>query len=153
MCRPYNNDHCISDCVCMSSWLQLLKIQELRINYTGYTGKCSVAPEINLHYVGMDLVTGGSCLTCRGMPPPLPSFLSNEVLVYWYLHFLSLVVDCGSLDNPLNGAVDISQGTTYNAMATYSCNSPYTLNGDMTRTCQADGDWSGGEPTCGRFDH
>ena len=125
-------------------------------------GKCSTvkAPEINLHYVGMNLVTGRSWMTCRVMPPqlllppppppPRPPFLSNEVLVYY---FLSSVVDCASLSDPLNGAVDISQGTTYNAMATYSCNSSYTLDGGMTRTCQADGTWSGGDPTCGRFDH
>ena len=74
----------------------------------------------------------------------------GEVLAYWYLHFLSPVVDCGSLSDPDNGRVDISQGTTYNAMATYSCNSPYTLNRTRTRTCQANGTW---DPTCGRFGH
>ena len=36
----------------MNSWLQLLKIQELQINYTGYTGSVLFkAPEINLHYI------------------------------------------------------------------------------------------------------
>ena len=65
----------------------------------------------------------------------------------------SPVVDCGGLTNPDNGMVDTPQGTTFNEVATYSCNSPYTLNGGMTRTCQADGTWSGSAPGCGRFDH
>ena len=32
--------------------------------------------------------------------------------------------------------------------ATYNCNNGYNLTGDMTRTCQANGTWSGTAPTC-----
>ena len=56
-------------------------------------------------------------------------------------------VDCGPLNHPTNGQVMVS-ATTLNNMATYSCNSSYTLNGAQTRTCQASGVWSNAEPTC-----
>ena len=64
------------------------------------------------------------------------------------LFSLSPVVDCGALMNPDNGRVDTPQGTTLNRLATYSCNCGYCLVGDETRTCQANGQWSGSEPTC-----
>ena len=64
---------------------------------------------------------------------------------------LSPAVDCGPLMNPANGTVDITQGTTFNQVATYSCDTGYGLVGNMTRTCQADGTWSGSEPICGKF--
>ncbi|XP_064386127.1 sushi, von Willebrand factor type A, EGF and pentraxin domain-containing protein 1-like isoform X2 [Halichondria panicea] len=57
-------------------------------------------------------------------------------------------VDCGSLSDPSNGAVDTSSGTTFMRTATYTCNTGYTLTGSNTRTCQADTDWSGSEPAC-----
>ena len=57
------------------------------------------------------------------------------------------VVDCGSLTDPANGAVSLTN-TTYNSVATYSCNNGYNLVGDTTRTCQASGSWSETAPTC-----
>ena len=57
------------------------------------------------------------------------------------------VVDCGGLSNPENGAITMS-GTTYNSVATYSCNDGYNLVGDITRTCQANATWSGRDPSC-----
>ena len=61
-----------------------------------------------------------------------------------------LIVDCGALDNPDNGMVDVSE-TVLDSVATYSCNTGYTLTGDAMRTCQGDGTWSGSEPICVRF--
>ena len=47
--------------------------------------------------------------------------------------------------------VDVSE-TVLNSVATYSCNTGYTLTGDATRTCQGDGTWSGIIPLCiGRY--
>ena len=60
----------------------------------------------------------------------------------------NVAVDCGSLSDPSNGAVDTSSGTTFMRTATYTCNTGYTLTGSNTRTCQADTDWSGSEPAC-----
>jgi hypothetical protein len=59
------------------------------------------------------------------------------------------VVDCGNLGDPRNGRVDLT-GTTFDSVATYSCIRDYTLEGPRTRRCQADGTWSGREPTCER---
>ena len=57
------------------------------------------------------------------------------------------VVDCGALDNPENGMVDVSE-TVLDSVANYSCNTGYTLTGDAMRTCQGDSNWSGTKPTC-----
>ena len=65
----------------------------------------------------------------------------------------SLAVECGTLTNPANGRVDTPQGTTFEHTATYRCNSGYSLVGNTTRTCQANGLWSGSSPTCGKFKH
>ena len=60
----------------------------------------------------------------------------------------STTIDCGTLNDTTNGRVSHSAGTTFGQTATYSCDTGYTLVGDSTRTCQADGMWSGSEPTC-----
>ena len=61
---------------------------------------------------------------------------------------LLIVVDCGTLTNPANGQVNHTAETTFGQTATYSCDPGYNLVGDSTRTCQADGIWSGSDPTC-----
>ena len=69
-----------------------------------------------------------------------------------YTYFHSTVVDCGTLNTTTNtttnGQVSHPNGTTFGQKATYSCNTGYNLVGDSTRMCQADGMWSGSEPTC-----
>ena len=62
--------------------------------------------------------------------------------------FFLAAVNCGSLTDPANGRVNHTAGTTNGQTATYSCNTGYSLVGDSTRTCQAEGDWSGSPPTC-----
>ena len=64
------------------------------------------------------------------------------------IFFILAVVDCGNLTTPANGSVTHTVRTTFNQTATYSCNTGYNLVGDSTRTCQADGEWSGSAPTC-----
>ncbi len=62
-------------------------------------------------------------------------------------------VSCGSLSDPTNGGV-MTTGTTLSSTATYTCNPGYTRSGDQTRTCQANRNWSGSEPSCNReYDH
>ncbi|XP_064397052.1 sushi, von Willebrand factor type A, EGF and pentraxin domain-containing protein 1-like isoform X2 [Halichondria panicea] len=57
-------------------------------------------------------------------------------------------VVCPSLSNPANGVVDLSQGTSLNAVATYSCNVGYRLEGTGQRTCGPEGGWSDTQPVC-----
>ncbi len=56
-------------------------------------------------------------------------------------------VDCGSLDAPANGSIDLPS-TGFSAVATYTCDEGHLLAGDTTRTCQMSGMWDGAEPTC-----
>ena len=59
-----------------------------------------------------------------------------------------LVMNCGSLADPTNGQVVISNGSTYGSVATYICDSGYTLSGSHLRTCRADGNWRDTSPAC-----
>ena len=72
----------------------------------------------------------------------------NSQTVYIYIYFHSTLVDCTTLNTITNGEVSHLNGTTFRQTATYSCNTGYNLVGDSTRMCQADGMWSGSEPTC-----
>ena len=60
----------------------------------------------------------------------------------------STVINCGNLPMISNGAVDTSGGTNYKCTAVHTCDTGYILNGNVTRTCQEDANWSGSEPTC-----
>ena len=60
-----------------------------------------------------------------------------------------IAVDCGALNDPNNGDVSLT-GTTFESTATYSCSDGYVLEGEQTRTCQADTEWSGTVPHCRR---
>ncbi|KAL4232596.1 hypothetical protein ACF0H5_007286 [Mactra antiquata] len=56
--------------------------------------------------------------------------------------------DCGTINAPSNGEVDQTDGTTYLAVTTFQCNNGYTLNGESSLTCQADGTWDNFKPVC-----
>jgi CUB/sushi domain-containing protein len=72
----------------------------------------------------------------------------NEHKQYWNDHLLSSAVDCGSLSAPENGAVYFYPGTTFTSTASFVCRRGFRLVGSETRTCQADGSWSGVQPVC-----
>eukprot|EP00058_Branchiostoma_floridae_P019747 XP_002605237.1 hypothetical protein BRAFLDRAFT_92290 [Branchiostoma floridae] len=55
-------------------------------------------------------------------------------------------VQCTKPPPPTNGAMYGSN--SYGHQATFTCNPGYKLVGTSTRTCQSDGTWSGGSPTC-----
>ena len=61
--------------------------------------------------------------------------------------YMYTVVDCGDLDDPMNGRVSLDE-TVFESIATYTCDPGFVLVGNMERICQADGTWSGTEPTC-----
>ncbi len=72
---------------------------------------------------------------------------SNHACDSTYILSPTAVV-CPSLSNPANGIVDLSQGTSLNAVATYSCNVGYRLEGTGQRTCDPEGGWSDTQPVC-----
>ena len=74
--------------------------------------------------------------------------LVSTCLVKIFLLFLLLSeIDCGPLDSPNNGFIDVNE-TTLSSSAIYNCNTGYIINGTSTRTCQRSGVWSGVEPSC-----
>ena len=76
------------------------------------------------------------------------SLKKKGIMLFWFIYFILIVVDCGTLNDPANGRVSHTAGTTFEQTATYSCNTGYNLVGGSTRTCQASGAWSGNAPTC-----
>lgn len=58
--------------------------------------------------------------------------------------------DCGSLENPGDGEVDLSNGTVYGSIVTYLCSEGYKLVGDVKRKCLYTGKWDNVMPTCVR---
>ena len=59
-----------------------------------------------------------------------------------------LYSDCGALSNPNGATADTSAGTTYQSVATFTCNTGYVMNGVSTSTCQANGQWDNTDPVC-----
>ncbi len=76
---------------------------------------------------------------------------SHTILCARLLLFIdfSIAVDCGDLDDPDYGDVDISS-TTYGSEATYTCRHGYYLVGNATRVCLYSGKWGGYAPVCKR---
>ena len=65
------------------------------------------------------------------------------------------VLTCASLNDPINGRIEYTSGTTALhdfgtvQVATYVCDSGYGLVGDNSRTCEGStGAWSGSPATC-----
>jgi hypothetical protein len=56
-------------------------------------------------------------------------------------------VECPELPLPDNGWLDRTTGG-FGDIATYGCESGFYLAGNLTRTCQGDGTWTGSDPTC-----
>ncbi len=66
-----------------------------------------------------------------------------------FINVLSTAVDCGVLDDPDYGSVDIGS-TTYGSEATYTCHHGYYLVGHASRVCLNIGKWGGYAPVCKR---
>lgn len=69
-----------------------------------------------------------------------------------YTHLLSLIhtaVDCGPLDNPENGRVEVFN-TTLGSPADYRCDQGHELEGVDRRVCVETGEWTDDAPVCNR---
>jgi len=64
----------------------------------------------------------------------------------------TILVSCISLNPPKNGSILCTLGDdgapSYVDTCTYSCNTGYELTGDVNRTCESDGNWTGIAATC-----
>ena len=54
---------------------------------------------------------------------------------------------CPAPSAPVNGQVS-GNGNSFGDVVTFKCNLGYNLTGSATRRCQADGSWSGTQPSC-----
>ena len=61
---------------------------------------------------------------------------------------LPVAVSCGPAPNAPENSQQSGSGTTFGSTVTYTCNRGYTLQGDNSSTCMANGQWSGRTPTC-----
>ena len=61
-------------------------------------------------------------------------------------------IRCPDLTVPNGNVVVIPNDQSLNSVATYSCNSDYSLEGgNSVRHCQSDREWNGTAPSCGRI--
>ncbi|XP_053396028.1 sushi, von Willebrand factor type A, EGF and pentraxin domain-containing protein 1-like [Mercenaria mercenaria] len=59
------------------------------------------------------------------------------------------IPDCGSPETVTGATAATSNGSIENSTSTYSCENGYThTSGDLKRTCDSNGTWSGTLPTC-----
>ena len=68
------------------------------------------------------------------------------------MFFPATTTTCSDLTDPTNGMIGYDMETMdarpVNTVATHSCVTGYMLDGGMTRTCEATGEWSGTDLTC-----
>lgn len=55
---------------------------------------------------------------------------------------------CGAPPSTGGVMIKLTGGDVYQGLATYSCRANQCLNGNKLRRCQADGQWSGTQPSC-----
>ena len=96
----------------------------------------------------------GQAPTCQRQGERIQYALSVAMMLLQMHNVMScihgnIVVDCGQLQNPENGFVQVSS-TTEGSTATYTCNQGFQLVGNRQRTCQNNGQWSGQQPSCQR---
>lgn len=63
------------------------------------------------------------------------------------LFAVPLAVFCGDPGTPAEGRLT-GRSFTYKSEVSFQCTPPFILVGSSRRTCQADGSWSGVQPTC-----
>ena len=86
----------------------------------------------------------GSAPICIGIYTYFHKYLNAIDLLYRF------TATCDDLTLP-NGAVIYNPSTTSKlegTVASFSCNTGYTLSSTATRTCQSDRQWSGSTPVC-----
>jgi hypothetical protein len=74
-----------------------------------------------------------------------PFVLSNHFISIWVIPVLS---DCGPRTEPVNGSAYFSNGTTYQSLMTFECDTGFEMNGINTAVCLANSTWSHVVPKC-----
>ncbi|XP_032960426.1 CUB and sushi domain-containing protein 1 [Rhinolophus ferrumequinum] len=112
---------------------------------------CSRPPHVhNGRVEGADFRWGASVsYSCvDGYQLSQPAILSCEGPGLWKGDVPQcLPVFCGDPGTPADGHLS-GQSFTYRSEVSFQCKPPFILVGSSRRTCQADGTWSGIQPTC-----
>lgn len=76
----------------------------------------------------------------------------QQIDLMFFLRFLDVAVNCGSLTSPLNGRIQKKTGETFGALHLFLCNvaEGYLMRGSKERRCLANATWSGVQPVCYR---
>ena len=67
--------------------------------------------------------------------------------IFFYNVFTFVARDCGNLPVPMNGSL-IGNQTTFPNKLFFICHEGFDLIGSTVRSCEANGRWSGAQPTC-----
>lgn len=67
------------------------------------------------------------------------------------ISFIPLIpASCSALSSPENGAVILSTDG-YTTVASFTCDTDYSMKGSSLLTCRNDGSWDLVQPSCGMF--
>ena len=73
---------------------------------------------------------------------------SNHCIICAYMWPAAVRCTREVLTNPDNGVVAMTNGNVFQSVATYTCNEGFTVIGNATRVCGANGEWSSSTPEC-----
>ena len=71
----------------------------------------------------------------------------RSVTFYAFNFFSFQAVDCGPLEEPINGT-KIGEKTTFKSIIQFGCDDGFDLLGAASRTCQANKQWTGRKTIC-----
>ncbi|XP_064386213.1 sushi, von Willebrand factor type A, EGF and pentraxin domain-containing protein 1-like [Halichondria panicea] len=139
-----------SDPTCQRPCFDLPPLMNGGITYTDGLADSRPVSTIATHICdnGYTLTTGGSFRTCQNegtWDGTTPTCQLNTGPT-------EPPTTCPGLTVPANGMISYNMGTVslrpVGTVATYTCDTGYTLNGVSTRTCGSDGVWSGSALIC-----
>ena len=76
------------------------------------------------------------------------AYVGGNKIVFLPRTDVKMTCVCPTLPDITHGIVTRPEVATVGSTAQYQCEPTHALNGSSIRTCQADGTWSGVEPTC-----
>ena len=91
------------------------------------------------------------CLTHEILPTIMlqsTAYVLNNKIVFLPQTDVKMTCVCPTLPDITHGTVTRPDVATVGSTTQYQCEPTHALNGPSIRTCQADGTWSGVEPTC-----
>eukprot|EP01116_Phalansterium_solitarium_P005001 TRINITY_DN1625_c0_g1_i5.p1 TRINITY_DN1625_c0_g1~~TRINITY_DN1625_c0_g1_i5.p1 ORF type:complete len:2391 (+),score=774.34 TRINITY_DN1625_c0_g1_i5:133-7305(+) len=97
----------------------------------------------------LTLVCSAVKLRCLGAPGAACMYNSQCVEgTYCSIQNNCTAVQCAAVSAPAGGQLKLSNLGRYPSTANYTCSSGYTMAGTPVATCNYDGSWTSGAPTC-----